>query len=91
MSVDVVDEASVQKLFDGLPSTPDVLVNNSGVSLSQRSIVDSDVSTWWADWVSWAASEVQSRIAKRHIRRQTLRVSTFAQGPIYVCWQEGPV
>jgi len=52
ISGDAIDEVSVQQLFDSLPRTPDVLINNAGVSLSQKSIVDSDASLWWSDWVS---------------------------------------
>lgn len=51
MSVDVIDKTSVQQLFDHLPYTPDVLVNNAGVSMSQSSIVDSSIDLWWSDWV----------------------------------------
>ncbi|KAI9849923.1 MAG: hypothetical protein M1837_000137 [Sclerophora amabilis] len=50
VSVDVVDKSSVQSLFDNLPNTPDVLVNNAGVSLSQNTIVDSNINVWWSDW-----------------------------------------
>lgn len=49
---DVTDRASVQQLFERLPQTPDVLINNAGVSLSQSSIADSDIDLWWSDWVS---------------------------------------
>lgn len=49
---DVIDEASVQKLFDSLPRTPDILINNAGSSQSQTSIADSDSSIWWSDWVN---------------------------------------
>lgn len=52
VSTDVKDEASVQSLFDEMPQTPDVLINNAGVSSSQKSIVDSDPGAWWSDWVS---------------------------------------
>lgn len=51
VAADVTDPASVQRLFDNLPRTPDVLINNAGVSLSQDSIVNSDIEKWWADWV----------------------------------------
>ncbi|KAL2044706.1 hypothetical protein N7G274_002480 [Stereocaulon virgatum] len=50
VAADITDPASVQRLFDSLPRTPDVLVNNAGVSLSQDSIVNSDTDKWWADW-----------------------------------------
>lgn len=50
VEADVTDPASVQRLFDNLSRTPDVLVNNAGVSLSQDSIVNSDIEKWWADW-----------------------------------------
>ena len=49
---DVIDETSVQRLFNELPRAPDVLVNNAGVSLSPKSIVESDIRSWWQDWVS---------------------------------------
>ena len=39
-------------MFDNLPVTPDVLVNNAGISGAQQSIVDSQPEEWWADWVS---------------------------------------
>lgn len=51
ISADVIDKTSVQKLFDRLPRTPDVLVNNAGVSTSQSSIIDSNIDLWWSDWV----------------------------------------
>ena len=51
VAADVTDPASVYRLFDNLPRTPDVLVNNAGVYLSQDSIVNSDIEKWWADWV----------------------------------------
>ena len=51
VTADVTDPASVHRLFDNLPRTPDVLVNNAGVYLSQDSIVNSDIEKWWADWV----------------------------------------
>lgn len=51
ISADVIDKTSVQQLFDRLPRTPDVLVNNAGVSMSQSSIVDSKIDLWWSDWV----------------------------------------
>lgn len=49
---DVTDKASVQQIFDRLPQTPDVLINNAGVSMAPSSIVDSDIDLWWSDWVS---------------------------------------
>lgn len=51
ISADAIDETSVQKLFDRLPGTPDVLINNAGVSMSRTSIVDSSIDLWWSDWV----------------------------------------
>lgn len=51
VAADITDPASVQRLFSSLSRTPDVLVNNAGVSLSQDSIVNSDTDKWWADWV----------------------------------------
>ena len=38
VAADVTDPVSVQSLFDSLPRTHGVLVNNAGVSLSQLSI-----------------------------------------------------
>lgn len=52
ITADVIDQTSVQQLFDRLPCTPDVLINNAGVSMSQSSIVDSSIDLWWSDWVS---------------------------------------
>lgn len=51
IATDIVNETSVQRLFDSLHRTPDVLVNNTGSLQSQDYIVDSDPSKWWADWV----------------------------------------
>lgn len=51
ITADVIDNTSVQQLFDRLPCIPDVLINNAGVSMSQSSIVDSSIDLWWSDWV----------------------------------------
>lgn len=51
ISADAIDETSVQQLFDRLPGTPDVLINNAGVSMSQTGIMNSSIDLWWSDWV----------------------------------------
>ena len=47
----VVDEMAVQQLFDGVPDIPDVLVNCAGTASSKSSIMDSEPSVWWSDYV----------------------------------------
>lgn len=69
VTTDVIDEASVQSLFDGLPRTPDVLINNAGTSSSQKSIVDSDPGAWWSDWVSLDHPIIANEVAIRDNRK----------------------
>lgn len=71
IAADVIDKTSVQQLFDRLPRTPDVLVNNAGVSLCQASIVDSDIDLWWSDWVSASLHSffLDQNLAKQRGRR----------------------
>ncbi|KAI9843160.1 MAG: hypothetical protein M1838_002748 [Thelocarpon superellum] len=53
---DVTDQRSVQSLFDGLSSPPDVLVNNAGGTQASTAIVDSVVDDWWMDFETNAKS-----------------------------------
>ena len=57
-SVDVVDGASVQALFEGLPSVPDILINNAGAARSQQHITESDIEDWWSDYVGISLSQI---------------------------------
>lgn len=48
----MTDVRSVQRLYEGLPSVPDVVVNNVGATQCQAKMVDGDPETWWKDYVS---------------------------------------
>ncbi|KAF4628185.1 hypothetical protein G7Y89_g9966 [Cudoniella acicularis] len=47
---DMTDARSVQQLYDDLPGTPDVIVNNVGAAACQERIFDSKIDLWWSDW-----------------------------------------
>lgn len=64
---DVIDKDSVQQLFDNLPRTPDVLVNNAGVGSAYSSIKDSSIDLWWADWVRLIEYLVKANNVEREI------------------------
>lgn len=49
-STDIATEASVTKLFAGLPAVPDVVVSSAGVTSPAATIADSDPATWGRDW-----------------------------------------
>lgn len=85
---DITDEASVQSLFDGVPRTPDILINNAGTSSSQESIVDSEPDDWWSDWVSsyyvltakGVAHETTGNKSQRHISLYSCIFACFSWG-----------
>ena len=46
--IDISNRDSVDKLFNGLPTPPDVLVSNAAVSPATAPLADSDPSDWFA-------------------------------------------
>ena len=53
ISADVLNKGDVDALFGmKMDPLPDIVINNAGVSGSQRSIVESRPDEWWREWVS---------------------------------------
>lgn len=46
-TVDVTSKKDVQRLFDTLKSTPDILINNAGFLASPSNFVDADLDEYW--------------------------------------------
>ena len=49
--VDLTDPNAVGSLFNDQVPVPDVLVNNAGQGQSMLKVAESDIDTWWQDFV----------------------------------------